>query len=669
MSINPILWRTLAGVLLLGGGAHGATPLFANSDFESGHLAPWTAEGDAFIYQPIKGDNPAARHRESSRHEGEYWVGGYENHNGDAGRPGDTFTDEATGALTSPEFEVREQYISFLIGGGEKPDELGVKLLCDGDEVQLATGRDSESMVRCNADVSAYVGKRARLVVYDNATGDWGHINVDGFVAAAEPIIDHSQEFAFDPEIAAESYSDIDYREPLRPQFHFSSGRNWLNDPNGMVYDGKKYHLFFQHNPLAPVWGNMTWGHATSPDMVHWTQLPHALLPYRVDGRAGTIYSGTAVVDHNNSLGVQQGSRKTLCAFFTFATEPRFYQAMAYSTDGGLTWTYWDEGRAVVPHQGFDSGERDPKVFWHEPSGRWVMSLWVQSNPGRVRFFTSENLTDWTMASDLMRDWAFECMDVVFFPSDDGEKAVVYDASFDYEVGTFDGKAFHTEAGPFQAGGGAFYAAQTFNNSPDGRVVQIGWMRGGPNAAEKYGLPYNQQMAFPCELTLHSVDGVPKLFAWPIVEIDTLVEAMHTSGPVMVDHHGRDLTEGDPLDLADIEIEFDPGDAATVYFDLGRARLRYVRDKHELWMSGVNDQGDRVETLMLRGLAPREGSIKLRLLVDRLSVEAYAFGGERFYAGYYDPHEVPRGVFVKASDGSANVQAMRVRKLRSAWRQ
>ncbi len=131
------------------------------------------------------------------------------------------------------------------------------------------------------------------------------------------------------------------------------------------------------------------------------------------------------------------GDTRTLCAFFTFANKPKFYQAMAYSTDGGDAWTYWNEGRAVVPNQGFDKGERDPKVFWHEASQRWVMVLWVQRNPGRVRFFTSKNLTDWEFASDLMRDWAFECMDLVFLAVDGDRqqmKCMIYDASFDYEI-------------------------------------------------------------------------------------------------------------------------------------------------------------------------------------------------------------------------------------------
>lgn len=648
-----------------------AKPLFQNAGFEQGTLRNWSTEGEAFDIQPTKGDNPAARGRESSWHDGEYWIGGFEARTRNAGSPGDIRGDQFTGALTSREFIVTQPYISFLISGGRQPGKLGVKLQCDGEEVELATGCDSESLVRANADVRKFIGKRARLIVFDDATGQWGHINVDAFEAADEPLPEPAQEFALSKAVKSRSYDDIDYSERLRPQFHFSSGRNWINDPNGMVFDGEKYHLFFQHNPLATVWGNMTWGHAVSPDMVHWKQQKHALLPYRVAGRSGTIFSGTAVVDHNNSLGVQQGDVPTLCAIFTFATQPKFYQALAYSTDRGATWTYWNEGRPIVDNQGFDSGERDPKVFWHEASQRWVMALWVQQNPGRVRFFTSKNLRDWTFASDLMRDWAFECMDLVFLPLDgDGQrtKAVIYDASFDYEVGTFDGTQFHTEAGPFQAGGGNFYAAQTFNNQPERRAVQIGWMRGGPNPADAYGLPYNGQMSFPCDLTLRTTADGPRLNVWPIKELESLVKSKFEESDVRLKPGDNLLQGAGDLDLVDLEIDFDPGTAREIVFKLGRSVARYNRERGELVAAGVDDQGRTVEDVALKDLAPRHGSVKLRFLVDRLSMETYAFGGEQFHANYYSPLEGESAASISADGGEAHVHSLVLRRLRSAWR-
>ena len=174
------------------------------------------------------------------------------------------------------------------------------------------------------------------------------------------------------------------YQEELRPQFHFSPKTNWTNDPNGMVYYEGTYHLFFQHNPVGIDWGNMTWGHAVSEDMVHWEELDDEIHPDKL----GTIFSGTATIDWDNSAGLQEGDEKTIVAFYTYCgpceqfgkpggDEP-FTQAMAYSTDGGKTFTKYS-GNPILGNQTGGS-DRDPKVFWHEPSGKWVMTLFLDYN-------------------------------------------------------------------------------------------------------------------------------------------------------------------------------------------------------------------------------------------------------------------------------------------------
>ena len=487
---------------------------------------------------------------------------------------------------------------------------------------------------------------------------------------ADEPLVPDA-DFAFTDDISPIAYPDTGYDQPLRPQFHFSSRRNWLNDPNGMVFDGEKYHLFFQHNPKGTRWGNMTWGHAASHDMVRWTQHDHALLPYRIDHRAGTIYSGTAVVDHNNSLGKQVGDTKTLCAFFSFANKPLFYQAMAYSTDNGVTWTYWNEGRAVVPNQGFDNTERDPKVFWHDASQRWVMVLWVQRDPGRVRFLTSKNLTDWEFASDLMRDWAFECMDLVFLPVDgqrENMKCLIYDASFDYEIGTFDGRQFHSETEPLKMSRGNFYAAQTFNNAPNGRVVQIGWMRGGPDSAQAYDLPYNQQMSFPCELSLRTTPQGPRLLCWPIKEIESLTKKVHVIKDVRLSGDTNALADISGLDLTDLTVEFEPGTATQVVFDLLGVSVTYDVREHIVTHSGINNEGEPQDNYWtIDKLSPRDGVVQLRFLVDRLSLEVFAFDGEIFGAHYINPKHGPATHSIHAVGGDARIRRLELRELNSAW--
>jgi hypothetical protein len=161
--------------------------LFPNSDFEAGSLMNWTAEGSAFTRQPTKGDNTSARGNLPSLHEGDYWLGTFENYDGETGEPGNTRGDNATGSLTSQEFTISKPYITFLVGGGNRPEEASVKLVCEGEEYEMATGSNAESMLPVTFDASDLMGREARIVVTDQATGGWGHLNVDHFEGSNEP--------------------------------------------------------------------------------------------------------------------------------------------------------------------------------------------------------------------------------------------------------------------------------------------------------------------------------------------------------------------------------------------------------------------------------------------------------------------------------------------------
>ena len=463
------------------------------------------------------------------------------------------------------------------------------------------------------------------------------------------------------------SYLDTAYDQKHRPQFHFTSRKNWLNDPNGMVYYDGEYHLFFQHNPMANRWGNMTWGHAVSKDMVHWEQLPHAILPYG----GGTIFSGTGAVDENNTLGKQKGDTKTLLACFTLAKKP-FFQALAYSTDKGRTFELLNEGKAIVPNQGFDLSERDPKIFWHEPTKKWVMILWVKDTvtaeqsrskskryqgkpvgPGKVRFFTSDNLTDWEVASDFDRDWAFECMDFVHLPVDGDpadKKWLLFDASFDYEIGEFDGKTFTTDGkvglGDF---GPNYYAAQTFNNSPDGRTVVIGWMR--KSNFDKVGMPFNQQMSFPTTMELRSTPDGIKLFRWPIQEIEILYTKMHEFTNRPIKELAAELN-GIEADLIDASIEFDPKETGNIEWTLRGLKVGYDTDKEQFIY-----EGSRLAA------PPVDGKVKLRVLVDRGSIELFANDGAAVATHYALPDPENRSISVT---GNGKV-SLSINELKSIW--
>ncbi len=274
--------------------------------------------------------------------------------------------------------------------------------------------------------------------------------------------------------------TDALYDETYRPQFHFTARANWLNDPNGLVYDQGEYHLFFQHNPTGIEWGNMTWGHATSRDLVHWEQLPNAIEPDPL----GTIFSGSAVVDRHNSAGFQVGSRPPLVAIYTAAgdTSPEskgqpFTQCLAYSNDRGRTWTKYD-GNPVLNH--IVGGNRDPKVIWHAPTQRWIMALYLDGN--EFGLFSSPDLKHWEPIQTLALPDCSECPD--FFPLPvDGDKNhikwVFTAANGHYLIGSFDGAKFTQEGGPFAADYGAnYYAVQTYSDLPesDGRRIQVAWM-------------------------------------------------------------------------------------------------------------------------------------------------------------------------------------------------
>jgi fructan beta-fructosidase len=447
-----------------------------------------------------------------------------------------------------------------------------------------------------------------------------------------------------------ESYLDIGYDQKHRPQFHFTSRKGWLNDPNGMVYYDGEYHLFFQHNPKGRAWGNMTWGHAVSKDMVRWEQLPHAILPYD----EGTIYSGTALVDHHNTLGKQRDDVKTLVAFFTFAKRP-YSQSIAYSTDKGRTFTLLNGGKCVVPNQGLIEDDRDPKVFWHAPTEKWVMVLYVQT--GIARIFTSDDMQSWTLASDINREKFYECPDFVELPVLDtdgtptGEtRWLLYDAGFVCSIGSFDGATFTIEeTHPKSDLGTNFFAAQTFSNSPDGRTVIIGWMREWDIVEQD--MPFSQQMSFPCTLELRQgAEGI-RLYRWPIKELETLYKASHTFRDATADALAPQLADID-AELVDLSIAFAPGQDLAL--NIRGIDITYD-SKANTFIS---------EVCKALPAHPVDGNIVLRVLVDRGSIELFANEGSAVATSCVLP--APENTRIKLT-GNAEIASLTVHELSSSW--
>lgn len=322
------------------------------------------------------------------------------------------------------------------------------------------------------------------------------------------------------------------YNEQYRPQIHFTPAQNWMNDPNGMVYYDGTYHLFYQYNPRGNEWGNMSWGHATSSDMIHWKEQAVAL----TRDELGDIFSGSIVIDKDNTAGF---GANAMVALYTSASGVQ-QQSIAYSTDGGKNFTRY-VGNPVIRNN--DDNLRDPKVFWHEESKQWVMALAKGWKMG-VEFYGSPDLKNWTHLSTFFMELSgrpsiqWECPDLIKM----GNKWVllvsvnpggpVLGSGTMYFVGDFDGKAFVADNLKYPLWldyGMDNYAGVTWSNMGD-RKVMIGWMNNWSYAGDVPCKPWRSAMTLPRELKLIEYDKKPLLANTVVEEIDKIADKWQAAG-------------------------------------------------------------------------------------------------------------------------------------------
>jgi fructan beta-fructosidase len=391
------------------------------------------------------------------------------------------------------------------------------------------------------------------------------------------------------------------YHESLRPQFHFTSRRGWLNDPNGLVYFAGEYHLFYQHNPYGWNWGNMSWGHAVSRDLVHWQELPIALYP----DEHGTMFSGSAVVDWNNTAGFQTGSEPALVAMITAAGQP-FTQEIAFSNDRGRTWTKYENNPVL---ENINGENRDPKVIWYAPEKKWVMALYLDHN-NDYAIFDSKDLKHWHKLQDFTLPGDAECPNFFHLPLDgdpNNQRWVFFGASGIYVVGKFDGHEFMPETKPQRLeNGNCWYAAQVYSDIPahDGRCLLVPWGR-LPDGEIFRGMTFNQMMGLPVELSLHSTSSGASLMVNPARELKSLRRATHAIGSRMLSP-GDKLEAGVQGDLLQIEAEVAVGSATEISFD-----LRGVPAVYNVKTQQISSLGNQA------ALAVKDGIISLNIFVDR----------------------------------------------------
>lgn len=441
---------------------------------------------------------------------------------------------------------------------------------------------------------------------------------------------------------------DMTNKEMFRPVYHHTPVYGWMNDPNGMFYKDGVYHLYFQYNPYGSVWGNMHWGHSTSTDLMHWNFEGCAIVP----DAWGAIFSGSCVVDHNNTAGFGKGA---VVAFYTSAKATPWgdvqSQSMAYSLDNGKTFTKY-EGNPILTSSEKDF--RDPKVFWYAPGKHWVMMLAVGQH---MEIYSSVNLKEWKKESEFgamqgAHGGVWECPDLVEIPVEGTrEKKWVLICNLNpggpfggsaaqYFVGSFDGKKFVNES-PTQTKwmdwGKDNYATVTWNNAPDGRCIALGWMSNWQYANNVPTRQYRSANTLARDLTLYREGQELFLKSTPSVEVKKArgkkvsipsfkVSEKHEIVNLFEDNQGAYEVEILIQNAGASKIAFcllnDKGEKVSMYYDLNRKQ--FVMDRSE---SGTVDFSKDFPAVTVAP-ANVDKELVLRLFVDRSSIEAFGEDGK-----------------------------------------
>ena len=495
------------------------------------------------------------------------------------------------------ELKTARQKVQFL--EGNKPITYSV--------IRVASGKPDYWVFK---DVRAYKGKTLQLVFSTKVAGIDKIYQSDRFEG-----------------------QDSLYQESVRPQFHFSTRRGWINDPNGLVYHNGEYHLFYQHNPYEHNWENMHWGHAVSKDLLHWDELDDALFPDQL----GTIFSGSAVIDKKNSAG--WGKNAMVAVYTNFLGDDKQVQSIAYSLDNGRSFQKYNKNPVL-------GGTRDPKVFWYAPTQHWVMALY-QVNA--IAIYTSRNLKDWAYKSETKG--FFECPEFFELPVDGNaknKKWVMVGASGTYMIGSFNGEKFTPEYGKYFYTSGAQYAAQTYNNTPDGRRIQIGWGR-----IEMPGMSFNQQMLFPNELSLRTTKEGIRLFCEPIKEISQL----HGKSYEWKNTNTKAVNE----DLKKINGELFHG-IMDVEIDKELSLELHYKGNPIIYYDGNYTQFNHVPYIC--DDQPGSFRFQIEFLIDKSSVEAYIGKGKLFIAAGLDKKTAESLQLL----GDLKIHDFKLYELQSTWK-
>jgi len=454
----------------------------------------------------------------------------------------------------------------------------------------------------------------------------------------------------------------------LRPVLHFAPERNWMNDPNGLVYYKGKYHLFFQHNPLANVWGNMSWGHAVSEDLISWKEQEVAIS----SDETHAIFSGSVVVDYFNTTGFGSLENPPMVAIYTAHKHDHSHQAqaLAYSLDEGSTWVKYAAN--PVLDIGLDHF-RDPKVTWDRTTESWLMSV-VKPKEKKVSFYTSNNLKEWGYLSDFgpagVVDGDWECPDLFPVSVDGDENKIKWvllislnpggltgGSGTQYFIGNWDGKEFIADdADPRWIDYGRDnYAGVTFNDAPNNRRIFIGWMNNWEYAHNFPSDPWRGSMTLPRELSLISKAGKLFLGAKPVAELNNYLAEKLTAGSnaELLEIKASVSTAGDRS--IKIRVTGDNGKFFEFGFD-AKSKSLYV-DRSHAW--------NEIESTHLQSapIMDVEQILDITAIIDRTSVEIFAADGRYVLTDLIFLPGVNRGVTFEIAEGSQAPRSLEVRAI------
>lgn len=484
-------------------------------------------------------------------------------------------------------------------------------------------------------------------------------------------------------EIKVSDTFDSSNREKFRSVYHHTPVYGWMNDPNGMFYKDGVYHLYFQYNPYGSMWGNMTWGHSTSTDLVHWTDEGTPI----VADAWGTIFSGSCVVDKDNTAGFGKGA---VIAFYTSAKPSPWgdvqAQSMAYSLDNGKTFTKYEHNPILTSSE---RDFRDPKVFWYAPGKHWVMMLAVGQE---IQIYSSPNLKDWKKESSFgtmqgAHGGVWECPDLVEVPVEGTkEKKWVLICNINpggpfggsatqYFVGHFDGKVFVNESPTltkWMDWGKDNYATVTWSNAPAGRCIALGWMSNWQYANNVPTTQYRSTNTIARDLTLYKVDEELYLRSKPSAEIEKArgkkinlpafkVSGIHEVESLLTDNNGAYELDMTIENAGSSKIAFSlvngKGEKVSMYYDV--VRKQFVMDRS---VSGVVDFSRDFPAVTV---APVDNTdtIHLRLFVDRSSIEAFGEDGKFVMTNLVFPAEPYNKLIFESEENGYTVKSLDVYRL------